>query len=466
MPSLEMTCNHMELYGAKRCSQTPSDVCNSIRAICSWEVLPRSYKAEAQLPSAHPERPSKGGSALYREIGTPRPVLNVRILVVHVETSLRGSAETATAFYAINAGIFKSHTTLARLREMAKRTNELRSRWLLYTFSDVVVYVLHNPKVFQNVLKKLVAWGAASLEKSLNSPRLPHAILVLNMCSADCSEWEADATTDSVLNDCDANSGLGCIPHFRALANVWRDSAGEEIQTAHELLLKYYSSFTVVRIPKGEGRFNLLDQQAALLQRVISNKCAESFLAKQKWHMPITTDGMNQYLQAGLDHFARTLTELFDFIKIELENNPPPEDFADHMYAVILLTRQEQPDRPPKAFLSDIGRVIAWPVADLLRGYKPSLKAVFTEFCDRYWPCSFQNRHFQQCRNSRAGHEAKGHQNAAGKPIGTGAHVFGIDITNFENEWFSAIEQRVLDMHDALQSPDNNSSIQAKSGTI
>ncbi|PIA80036.1 hypothetical protein CB0940_12119 [Cercospora beticola] len=462
--------------------------------------------SESDFPSpisgstAHPNTPTTGDVHLYSDPSTSNTPLPM--LFADCEGLRGGAFEPSAIQYRKQAEsrpdvILPGVAKRAKLRRNLWLRNPRLIKWatsedrrtreyvvtelyprLLYTFSDVVVYVLHNPKVFQNVLKKLVAWGAASLEKSLNSPRLPHAILVLNMCSADCSEWEDDATTQSVLNDCGANSGLCGIPHFQALANAWRDSAGEDIQTAHELLLKYYSSFTVVRIPKGEGRFNLLDQQAALLQRVISHRCAESFFAKQKWHMPITADGMNRYLQAGFDHFARTLTEPFDFIKIELENNPPPEDFADHMYAVVLLTRQEQPDRPPEAFLSDIGRVIACcvlldaeqrddgPVADLLRGYKPSLKAVFTEFCDRYWPCSFQNRHSQQCRNSRAGHEAKGHQNAAGKPIGTGSHVFGIDITDFENKWFSAIEQRVLDMHDALQSPDDDNSIQAKSRTI
>lgn len=52
---------------------------------------------------------------------------------------------------------------------------------LLYTFSDSVVFVLRNPKTFQSaVLTKLLDWGVAALEKSLNQPALPHCILAVN----------------------------------------------------------------------------------------------------------------------------------------------------------------------------------------------------------------------------------------------------------------------------------------------
>lgn len=49
---------------------------------------------------------------------------------------------------------------------------------LLYTFSDCVVFVLRNPKTFASaVLTKLVAWGSAALERSVNQPIFRIALL-------------------------------------------------------------------------------------------------------------------------------------------------------------------------------------------------------------------------------------------------------------------------------------------------
>lgn len=189
------------------------------------------------------------------------------------------------------------------------------------------------------MLRKLIRWGAASLEKSLNVPRLPHAVLVLNMTDVEVDEWNPDLATIRVLESFGAYTGLGGVPEFQDLAKAWKNNSGTNINSAYDLLRKYYSSFTVVRVPDGKGRFNLLDQQVAELQRVISSKCNDSIFAKKQAHMPITSDGVHRYLQAGFDHFSRTLEEPFDFIKERLENNPPPEDFADHIWALALLIR-------------------------------------------------------------------------------------------------------------------------------
>ena len=57
--------------------------------------------------------------------------------------------------------------------------NQLYHRFL-YTFSDVVVFVLQNTMAFESaVLRPLLEWGAASLEKSINQPTL-HVIIALN----------------------------------------------------------------------------------------------------------------------------------------------------------------------------------------------------------------------------------------------------------------------------------------------
>ncbi|KAI9741336.1 MAG: hypothetical protein M1834_003053 [Cirrosporium novae-zelandiae] len=72
-------------------------------------------------------------------------------------------------------------------------------KWLLYTFSDVIVYVLKNPRVIENVITQLIDWAATALKKSSNQPSLPHAILVLNESdnNIDKDRWDVDNATSS-----------------------------------------------------------------------------------------------------------------------------------------------------------------------------------------------------------------------------------------------------------------------------
>ncbi|TKA79469.1 hypothetical protein B0A55_04232, partial [Friedmanniomyces simplex] len=93
-----------------------------------------------------------------------------------------------------------ANTEATRQREFA--VTALYPR-LLYTFSDCVVFVLRNAKTFQSaVLTKLLDWGVAALEKSINQPALPHCVVALNGTDpgVDEREWDINFATQSLLS--------------------------------------------------------------------------------------------------------------------------------------------------------------------------------------------------------------------------------------------------------------------------
>ncbi|KAF2173984.1 hypothetical protein M409DRAFT_62174 [Zasmidium cellare ATCC 36951] len=463
-----------------------------IKILIRRQQLHNSKTTEGEFPSpisgsdAHEKTPTTGDVHLYADPGTART--QFPLLFADCEGLEGGTGEPSAIQFRRNAA--------ARAESAARLVRRPRAIWmrhprpiewatsedkrsrdfvvkelyprLLYTFSDVTVFVLKNPKTFQSVLKKLIRWGVASLEKSLNVPRLPHAIVVLNMSNVEVDEWNPEIATEAFLNSIGARSGLGDDHEFKTLAANWKRGTDDEITNTYALLHKYYSSFTVVRVPSGAGRFTLLEQQAGVLQRVIEDKCAESFIVKNRYHMPVTSDGVTRYLQAGFDHFAKTLDIPFDFIKAELKNNPLPEDFADHIWALLLMILQ-LPALQPEQIMDTLGKYVAsciqldamqrdeGPVADLFRGYVPSLEAVLTEFRDKHWPCSFKDAKGQACKNSCSGHIAKGHQNEAGKPIGLGTHETNVDFYYYKQKWLAAIENRVMTIDKAVQIPDETS---------
>lgn len=217
---------------------------------------------------------------------------------------------------------------------------------ILYTFSDVVVFVLRNPRYVllrlnQNfvltssfrsfesaVLHKLVSWASDSVDKSLNQPVLPHAILVLNATEdVDETEWDVDVATKLLMTAIQA--AITREPALYEHAQIWR-RRGKEIKTTEDLLRQYYASVTVVRMPR-RGSYMLMDQQATKLFDLIKTRCSASHLIKKQVRMLANAEMFQVYLHASFDHFTRDLESPFDFVKEALRHNPVPRSFEGNI---------------------------------------------------------------------------------------------------------------------------------------
>lgn len=119
------------------------------------------------------------------------------------------------------------------------------------------------------------------------------------------------------------------VPRFRELAQYWRN-LGKQINTVEDLILRYYSSFKVVRMPR-KPRYMLIDRQVARLHDEIISDCKQSFQAKRKARMLTNSDELNIYLQSAFEHFTRTLATPFNFVAVSLLTHPIPYDFGGHI---------------------------------------------------------------------------------------------------------------------------------------
>ena len=147
---------------------------------------------------------------------------------------------------------------------------------LLYTFSDVIVFVMRNPRVIENVIEQLISWAAAALEASSNQPVLPHAIIVLNASenATDPGMWDVDTSTIALMES--VRLALHQNHSLRKYAEFWRQRKGS-IETVMELLLSYYSSVRVVRVPE-RGRPKLINQQLRSPEPVANREQASTRL--------------------------------------------------------------------------------------------------------------------------------------------------------------------------------------------
>ncbi|KAI0490190.1 hypothetical protein F4859DRAFT_183291 [Xylaria cf. heliscus] len=202
---------------------------------------------------------------------------------------------------------------------------------IFYAFSDVIVFVLNNPKTMEDVVEKLLAWADANHSKSINLPTKPHAIIALNKCSNSTPDamWNTLTATDELYKSMD--SQLQKNNTFQAYVKKW-ESSRFRISDMEELFRCYYSKVHVIRLPD-KSRYKLLEQQRDELYNIIRECCSKSFMKKRESRILPDADEFGIYISLAFDHFSQTLEEPFDYVKASLRHQPPPQTMADKLYA-------------------------------------------------------------------------------------------------------------------------------------
>lgn len=338
---------------------------------------------------------------------------------------------------------------------------------ILYTFSDVVVFVLRSPRSFEStVLPKLLKWGAASIDKSLNQPVLPHAVIVLNATEPgiDEREWDPAVATEMLMSD--IAGAVTREPVVQDYVMQWR-KRGKMVSTTKELLECYYASVTVIRIPY-KGQYMLMNEQAGRLAEIIQDRAQLSHLRKRRVRMLATPEKLQFYLNAAFDHFTNDLDSPFDFIKETLRHSPAARNFEGNILNLALAIRdrtsnQKIRNNAKQIFRSMVPIIASCVMFDTVRQnllgtasrmledrYAQPCTAALETFVDMHWPCGYYNPNYPgemgRCCNVRSGHNPKGHQNLQGKIIGNGDYQADIDTTEFAPSWNHLIRQSLVQL--------------------
>lgn len=198
---------------------------------------------------------------------------------------------------------------------------------------------MYGNRTFEStVIKMLLKWASSSMEKSLNQPTLPHAVIALNHTDmgVDIKEWNSDFATQKLLET--VSGAMQRDVKYKEYADFWT-SRGKTVRTMKDLLECYYSSVRVVRIPK-KGRYMLIDEQVQKLHQEITESCNQSYYAKRKARMLSNADELQMYLQSAFDHFANNLETPFNFIDVAFKNNPIPLDFGGNILKLAIAVKK------------------------------------------------------------------------------------------------------------------------------
>jgi hypothetical protein len=195
------------------------------------------------------------------------------------------------------------------------------------------------------------------MEKSLNQPTLPHAVIALNATDmeVDPREWDTEHATSVLMS-----TVAGAIHRdstYRALADYWVEQ-GRRINTMKDLLECYYSSITVVRIPI-KGRYMKIDAQIEKLHKVITSRSLDSFRAKRRSRMLSNSEELNIYLQCAFDHFSQNLDAPFNFMDVAFRINPIPLDFGGNILKLAVAIRNSKRFADPRNIFKELSYMVA-----------------------------------------------------------------------------------------------------------
>ncbi|ORX97103.1 hypothetical protein BCR34DRAFT_524516 [Clohesyomyces aquaticus] len=339
---------------------------------------------------------------------------------------------------------------------------------LLYTFSDVIIFVLRNPRVIESVFEQLIDWAAVALETSSNQPALPHAIILLNGCELDVDDrsWDVETATRNLLDALSHTINLN--PTFQKYAQYWEER-NKDITTVEELMMCYYSSLKIVRMPQ-KSQPQLVETQTDKLYQEIQAACTLARNRKAELRMLLDAGELQSYLQFAFAHFSARLDVPFDFVQASFLNNPIPSDFGGSILklAIRMMEQEDEPDArvifgklscmvASCIMLDSVRHKIKGNADSIFPLYLQHLEAALKDFCDRHWPCDFAiNRvargripklmfdksqtdetTIMKCVNVRSGHGSKGHQLADGRVFAAGDYVSDFTFEKNRDEFLN-----------------------------
>ena len=162
------------------------------------------------------------------------------------------------------------------------------------------------------------------MEKSCNQSVLPHAVIVLNKSSYTNQDerWDVEKATEQLTES--IKDVINKNPALKARAEFWK-TRGKSITDVKSLLMCYYASFKVVRIPE-QGSPNLLKQQIERLYDVVSQACKASQKRREESRRRLDAETLLLFLRNAFAHFATHLEKPFNFVQASFEIDPASED--------------------------------------------------------------------------------------------------------------------------------------------
>jgi hypothetical protein len=206
-------------------------------------------------------------------------------------------------------------------------------------------------RTIETVFAQLIKWADMVIQKSVNQPMLPFAIIVINglkkeVCDpreylSECVahtinqstnhgvDWWSDELTKEQLER--LKNCVNSDPELRKFAELWR-SMGTDVQTLEDLVRCYYSGIKIVCIPDMESHdATYVIERYQKLRQEIHDAAKTTKEARKKAHLLMNSDELGVYFGYAFDHFSTHALGPFNFLAAAFHRQPVNATFKTHI---------------------------------------------------------------------------------------------------------------------------------------
>ncbi|PHH77916.1 hypothetical protein CDD80_7598 [Ophiocordyceps camponoti-rufipedis] len=294
---------------------------------------------------------------------------------------------------------------------------------ILYIFSDVVVYIVHNRIRLEDTLLHLIAWAHQATEQAYNKPVLPCAIIAFmnKDGQVDPEDYDIDTAKRNVFAKL---NNIRRYPDLQQYVEYWEKN-NNSIETAQALLSCYYSSVSVVNFPNGQLP-SRMRKQAATLYNKISESCRESQKRRERARMMLSASTLPLYIRKAFTHFATHCHTPFDFSDAWIDLHSVSFNLEGSIFNLATKFGRLRRLRGMRVWEEIAPFVASCLLLNWFRKQPPGdfadatkLPKKIWEQCDKaaldywwhYWPCQHKDDFIGSCVNSPSGHELHQGQN-------------------------------------------------------
>jgi predicted acylesterase/phospholipase RssA len=370
---------------------------------------------------------------------------------------------------------------------------------LLYNFSDVIVFVLHEGerRQMQDAFLKILQWAQASTASAVNRPALPCLIVAINQALA-TSTWDPEAVAERIWEEHRETFEQNKL--IREACQRLEDR-GIRVNSLKELLSQSYANIKFINIPNGNGSLRKdLSDQLERLSLMIDGSSQVTRRKKEAAGMMLNSKDQTLFFTLAFKHYiSEDADRPFNFIEKLLSMKPMAVSLADNFCRLLSMVIKALPEskRDAPTLLARTGPVLTSAIAlDAARHFQslPGLmRTIYQGFLltsettdrqsstssqsyentvakamEKFWDdqvCEYNGN--GKCTLLLRSHAELQHQNAEGHVIANGDFVdrAGL-VAGLQDQWQQCMIEHIEEVGKAIKQQSETNDVRGSQKTL
>lgn len=242
---------------------------------------------------------------------------------------------------------------------------------MLYTISDVFVYVTSSDQSLFSQMQRLLEWASDAVNQAFGAPSHKTLIIVRHMTRLHNSAfYDTEQLRMSFLDKLtDLSHGSTQLKDF---INAYNERPylrnDQKIRNNDALFREFFKAIHVVYVPdRKQAPTNELFRQYQSLRAQIYNASQQAQIGRAQAWMQWNVQTLSHILIRAFDHF-RTSTQALNFYDVLRNDNPTPTTMSDHIANFLRLVHELPDSALEMAIDLAAAGCLTWALRELAQG--------------------------------------------------------------------------------------------------